>query len=482
MPFHTPSFLFLFLPVCLILYFLAGQKMRNSVLLAASLIFFAWGQAFYLPFMGVLILVNYILGLRIQHYRDQPEVARGHMLFGVGLNLLVLAFFKLLAGYGNGFLGPLTAVPWLNAGIVPLGLSYIAFQVTAYLIDVYHQVCDAEKNLFDFGLYVLLFPKIITGPITRYQHLADQIKNRAVTIEGVSSGLRRFIIGFAKKALIADQLARVVDPAFALSSPSFTTGIAWLVLVGYTLQLYFDFSGYIDMAIGLGQALGFKFVENFNYPYISKSIGEFWRRWHISLSSWFRDYVFYPLEFANRRLGRYRQFINLLIIFLLTGLWHGFKVNFILWGLLHGLAVALEVTVYGRWLKKAWAPVQHGYALLIIMAGWVFFRAPGLTYALQFFARLAGSKQEVEVLPFSKTVPLPIIDPSIWLALGLGLLFSVPLLPAIQAGWQRVFKKPSLPSSAPAVLVYDLVLLFLLVSSIAATVADKVVLTIYGGF
>ena len=272
-----------------------------------------------------------------------------------------------------------------------------------------------------------------------------------------------------------------MTPAFALATPNFSTGIAWLVLVGYALQLYFDFSGYTDMAIGLGQMLGFRFVENFNYPYISKSISEFWRRWHISLSSWFRDYVFYPLEFTRRRADRLRQQLHVLIVFVLTGLWHGFTLPFAAWGLLHGLAIALEMGGLGRRLKRALAPLQHTYALAVILIGWVFFRSDSLGYAGQFLARLVGWQGGITPLPYTLTQPLPIVDPSVWLALAAGILFSLPVLPALQKGWQRFAgQRPVL--SGIGTVGADLLLLFLLAGSVAALTSAQYVTNIYGGF
>ena len=328
----------------------------------------------------------------------------------------------------------------------------------------------------------MLFPKIITGPITRYRDIAPQLNNREVTAQAAAAGARRFIAGLAKKVLIADTLARVVDPAFSLSTPSFTTGIAWLILVGFALQLYFDFSGYIDMAIGLGQMLGFRFAENFNYPYISKSISEFWRRWHMTLSSWFRDYVFYPLEFTRRKPSLFRQQLHILVVFLLTGLWHGLTLNFVLWGGIHGLAMALEMTGFGRWLKKTAAPIQHVYTLGVVLVSWVFFRAPDFMYALKFLARLAGVQQGVRTLPFSVTTPLPIVENSVWLALGLGLILSLPLLPALRRWWNKATGQRQVPALA-GTLVLDLALIFLLVIAVAAASSRSLVASsIYGGF
>jgi alginate O-acetyltransferase complex protein AlgI len=482
MQFNAPYFLFLFLPICFIIYFAADRKYKNLVALASSLVFFAWGQLFYLPIMFFIIVINFFLGSFIEKRRGKPEIARRFLFIGVALNLIILITFKLASVYGQFLSLPKGVVEFLLQANIPLGLSYITFQVIAYLIDVNEEVHDSEKNFLNFALYILLFPKIITGPIARYRDIGASLGEREVTVAQVSHGARRFIIGLAKKALIADQLAQIVDPAFALNSPSFTTGIAWLVLLGYALQLYFDFSGYTDMAIGLGQMLGFRFVENFNYPYLARSITDFWRRWHISLSSWFRDYVFVPLEFARRRSGgAFRQQTHILIVFMLTGLWHGVTLNFVLWGLLHGLAIALEMSGFGRWLKKAWAPLQHVYALGVVLFGWVFFRSPTLAYAGQFFARLAGVQQGVTTLPFSQTQPLPIIENSVWLAFALGILFSVPLIPSLRGSFQQ-FQKRFPVVKWPIVVSYDLILLVLLIASVSATVSANLVASIYGGF
>lgn len=488
MTFNTPVFLFLFLPLCLIIYFAADRRYRNAIALIASLVFFAWGQVTYLPLMLLIILLNYYWGQQIERRRAEPDGGRSVLVWGVGLNLAILVLFKVFASYGIAWLSTGLSITLsenlaaaLRANPLPLGLSYIAFQVIAYLIDIYNEVTDSEKNFLNFALYILLFPKIITGPIARYRDLSTQLTDREVTAAGAAQGARRFIVGLAKKALIADPLARIVVPAFALESPSFTTGVAWLVIIGYSLQLYFDFSGYTDMAIGLGQMFGFRFVENFNYPYISRSISEFWRRWHISLSSWFRDYVFYPLEFTRRRADRWRQQLHIFIVFLLTGLWHGLTLNFIIWGAVHGLAMALEMSGFGRWLKKAWRPLSHFYALGVVLIGWVFFRSATPQYAFQFLARLFGSQNGVQALPFSQTQPLPIIENSVWLALVLGVLFSLPLIPTLRKRWEGLTTARPVLSGAAGTL-YDVSLLLLLVTSVAATISYGLVATIYGGF
>lgn len=483
MQFHSPYFLFIFLPICLLLYFIASQRYRNPIALVASLVFFAWGQVFYLPLMVFIIALNFFLGQALERARAQPGGAGKMLAAGVAINVALLVFFKAALAYGTGWLAflPEGMVAEIAKNPLPLGLSYITFQVVAYLVDVYNEVHDSEKSLLNFSLYVLLFPKLVTGPIARYRDLAVQLVERRVSAAAAAGGARRFILGMAKKALVADQLARVVNPAFGLETPNFSTGIAWLALVGFALQLYFDFSGYTDMAIGLGEMLGFRFVENFNYPYIARSISDFWRRWHISLSSWFRDYVFYPLEFARRRAGRLRQQSNILLVFLLTGLWHGVTVNFVLWGLLHGLAIALEMGGFGRWLRRTWAPLQHVYAMLVILVGWAFFRSPTPAYAGQLLARLAGFGAAVTPLPYTVTRPLPVIENSVWLALALGLVFSLPVLPALKRFWEKT--GPGRPLlRGVAVVGADLLLLFLLAGSVAALAGSSYSASIYGGF
>lgn len=483
MTFNSAAFLFLFLPACLIVYHIAARPYKNAVALVGSLLFYSWGHAASLPLLVALILVNYGLGRQMEKQREKPG-ANPLLIAGILVNLLPLLVYKSIAAYGADWLEPVlphTLVLWFGQTGFPIGLSYIAFQLISYQVDVYNEMVDSEKSLLDFSLYVLLFPKILVGPITRYRDLAAQLRERKATPEGVAAGVRRFILGLAKKVLIADTLGRVVNPAFGLSTPNFGAGIAWFVLVGYALQLYFDFSGFTDMAIGLGQMLGFRFVENFQSPYISKSISEFWRRWHISLSGWFRDYVFYPLEYTRRRADRWRQSLHVLIVFLLTGLWHGLTLNFAVWGLIHGLAIALEMSGFGRTLKKTWAPLQHGYALAVILFGWVFFRSPNLDYALGFLGRLAGWREGITPLPFSVTQPLPIIDPSSWAALAFGILFSLPISSIAQKAWQRVGARGKAFGWVGRVGA-DLLLLALLVSAVAFMSGHEFVVNIYGNF
>lgn len=461
MDFNSPIFLFLFLPVFMLAYYLAPGKLKKIAGILGCLLFYAWGNLVYIPLILGLALLAYLLARGIERWRDQ-KFSAVLLWGGIAVNVLLIIGFKLIPGLAY-----------------PLGLSFLTFQVISYLVEVYNKVIEPEKNALTFFLYILLFPKIPVGPITRYRELRDQIRDIHIEPQDAADGLRRFIRGFAKKVLIADTLAKVVTPVFALTSPAISPSTAWLVLISYALQLYFDFSGYTDMAIGLGRMMGFRFVENFNFPYISKSIGDFWRRWHISLSSWFRDTVFYPLE--RRRLKWNGQRINILVVFILTGLWHGLTINFVIWGLIHGLALVFESTPAGKKLRGAWAPIQHLYALGVILAGWVFFRSPTPGFALNFLQRLSGNTHGVKTLPFNLTSPLPFIEPTFILALVIAVILSLPLskwfekvLDQITA--DRIFLKISFQ------FLSDLVLICIFFASVAAMAGATFMPGIYGNF
>jgi len=432
MTFNAPLFLFFFLPVALVAFLLAKHRGRTWLLLAASLAFYAWGAPLYAPMIVLLVALNFWLGHKLAR---QPE-RRWPLTTGVAANIGLLAFFKIAVRYWpqmlslavslTGWAIPETAAAYLQKAFVfPMGLSFLAFQGTAYLLDIRKNPENAAVSLKECLVYLLLFPKLLAGPIVRYREIAPQLRAPAVTAAQVAGGARRFIAGLAKKALIADQLARLTDGGiFAQASPNLTTGMAWLALLAYTLQIYHDFSGYTDMAVGMGQMFGLRFPENFNHPYISRSISEFWRRWHITLSSWFRDYVFYPLERKRRGAGGLRQAANILVVFLLTGLWHGATANFLLWGGLHGLAIAFENTPTGKKLGNIWPPLQHFYALLVVLTGWVFFRSPSLPYALGYLRTLAGFPAGNGLLPYSI---LPPLEGPFWLALAAGAALALPL-------------------------------------------------------
>ena len=486
MIFNSALFLFLFLPAFLIVYYIAGPKRRIWVGLAGSLLFYAWGQMFYIPLMVGVIAFNYFIGLQLGEFRtENPGRARRLLYLGILFNVGLLAFFKLLVTYGIGVFGGLVVLlpeivsNWLTSLVFPLGLSYVSFQVISYLVDTANGSVKPERNFLVFCLYIFLFPKLLVGPITRYKSLAEQLSEPIPSREMIADGIRRFIQGLAKKILIADVLAKLVSAVFDQPSPMIMPEIAWLALLAYALQIYFDFSGYTDMAIGLGMMMGFRFIENFNYPYISQGISDFWRRWHISLSGWFRDYVFYPLE--RRRIKFMGQALNLMLVFLLTGLWHGVTLTYILWGLLHGLFMVLESLFPGRLLQKVFRPLRHLYALGAILLTWLVFRSPSTGFALEFLARLFGNLGGINPLPFTQTAPLPFIEPSFWLAFGFGILFALPVRPYLEQRFQRIFVNRS-SLRLPLLAVHDLVLLFLLVLSIGAMASSKYLPGIYGNF
>ena len=461
MDINSPNFLFLFLSLFMLAYFIVPQRGKLILGVAGSLLFYAWGSLIYAALMVALVLFAYFLARGIDRWRDQ-KTSLFLLWAGILVNVSLLVIFKLWTGVKY-----------------PLGLSYVTFQVIAYLLEVYNKVSASEKDALAFSFYLLLFPKIPVGPITRYRQLREQIQNIQIDPVDAADGLRRYIRGFAKKALIADTLARVITPIFKLASPTIAPSIAWLVIISYSLQLYFDFSGYTDMAIGLGRMMGFRFLENFNFPYLSKSIGDFWRRWHISLSNWFRDFVFYPLE--RRRLKWIGQPLNILIVFALTGLWHGLTRNFLIWGLIHGLALIFESTSIGKKLRTSWAPIQHVYALSVILVGWVFFRSPSPDFAFDFLRRLIGDTRGLQPLPFELTSPLPFIEPTFVLALIAGVLLSLPL-----GGWFQG-KADGISAYRPALkfafqLTYDLMLVFIFLAALASSVSAAFLPGIYGTF
>lgn len=382
MGFSTPAFLFVFLPLSLLLYVAAGaghsRRLQNAVLLVLSLLFYAWCGIQYLLLLCTVVLVNFYAS------RFLSLKAPGCLAGLVTFDLLVLGIFK----YFNFFAENLARAASTLCGReisfsvpdvpLPLGISFVVFTLIAYAVDV-AQGEPAETNLVDYALYIFLFPKLLEGPITRYRDLRPALKERTASPTVITNGLRRFICGFAKKVLIADQLALFSDTVFSLSPSVLTPGEAWLGALTYAFVIFFDFSGYSDMAIGLCAVFGFSVAENFDYPYISKTIQEFWRRWHISLSSWFRDYVYIPL--GGNRKGTLCTYRNLVIVFLLTGLWHGASWNFIVWGCFHGVFQLLERVGLKKLLKKLPPVFGHAYCMLVVTVGWVFFRAADLTQA-----------------------------------------------------------------------------------------------------
>jgi len=386
MVFSSPIFLFGFLPIALLFYYLSPRLIKNLVLLLISLLFYAWGEVFYLGVMLTSIISNYFFGLLIYRFLDKPKLSRLYLTLGIIINIALLTSFK----YANFITDNVNILfAWLDISAInlapvhlPLGISFFTFQAISYIVDVYRKEVPSQKNIFNLALYISLFPQLIAGPIVRYHDIASQITSRTHSIELFASGVQRFIYGLAKKMLIANPLGEVADSIFMLSGNDLTMPLAWIGILAYTLQIYFDFSGYSDMAIGLGRMFGFKFLENFNYPYIATSVREFWRRWHISLSTWFRDYVYIAL--GGSRVSTIRVYINLLIVFILTGFWHGASWNFLIWGLFHGIFLASEHAGLSNILSKMWQPIQHVYLLIIVVIGWVFFRADTLPQAIDY--------------------------------------------------------------------------------------------------
>jgi alginate O-acetyltransferase complex protein AlgI len=382
MLFSSLSFLYIFLPIVLFLYYISDNKFKNTILLLASLFFYGYGGFKYLLLMIFSILINYSFGILVDKYRCNKIFIKYILVLSAFSNLVILAYYK----YMNFFIENINYLFNLDINItkiiMPIGISFYTFQGLSYVIDVYRKDGRVQKNPLNVALYISLFPQLIAGPIVRYETVDGQISNRSVDLDKFLLGIKRFILGLAKKVLIANTFARIADDIFALKLENINSGVAWIGILAYTIQIYFDFSGYSDMAIGLGKMFGFDFLENFNYPYISKSITEFWRRWHMSLGTWFRDYVYIPL--GGNRVTVLRHIINTLIVWLLTGIWHGASWNYIVWGVYFGVIILLEKYAYGKYIEKLPIVIQHSYALILIVVGWVFFRSDDLNNALKY--------------------------------------------------------------------------------------------------
>lgn len=370
MVFSSLIFMFLYLPAVLLIYYITPHKFRNAMLLVVNLVFYGWGEPVFILLMIFSTVLNYVYGYFIEKFRENKRTAKILLVTAIIINLGVLAFFK----YAGMLTDTLNVLPFLNIPDftipLPIGISFYTFQTMSYTIDVYRGDTPAQKNIVSFGTYVSLFPQLIAGPIVRYRDVADQLDSRHENIEQFTLGVKRFMIGLGKKVLLANSMGLLWDTLRPDMSANGALG-NWVGIIAYSFQIYFDFSGYSDMACGLGNMFGFEFLKNFNYPYISKSITEFWRRWHISLSTWFRDYVYIPL--GGNRKGVVRNIINILIVWGLTGLWHGASYNFILWGLYFGVILLLEKFVLKNFLEKLPNAVKHLYSIVLIIFGWVLF-------------------------------------------------------------------------------------------------------------
>ena len=381
MVFSSPVFLFLFLPLVLLLVQLAGSiRAKNTVLLVASLLFYAWGEGVFVLLMLGVALFNHFCGVLIEGTHRRRAV----LVFAVVVDIATLVLFK----YANFLVDTCNALhpPWgpvhLDPVHLPIGVSFFIFHSLSYVIDVYRRDATAQRSPGITSLYIALFPQLVAGPIIRYHDVFRQFTDRTVDFEGFAIGVRRFIVGLAKKVLVADLCARIADPIFDLPNAQLTAPVAWLGLVAYAVQIYFDFSGYSDMAIGLARMFGFTFLENFDRPYAARSLRDFWKRWHISLTNFFRDYLYIPL--GGNRKGTARTYANLLVVFFLTGLWHGASWSFVVWGLLHGAFMVIERLGWGRVLDRLPAIVARAYTLLVVLLAWVFFRVEDITGAWRY--------------------------------------------------------------------------------------------------
>lgn len=377
MVFSSLTFLLFFLPLVIFLYFIAKDKYKNMILLLFSLLFYAWGEPKYVMLMIVSIVINYFLAILIHKKKKNKVVSKILLVVSILINIGFLVLFK----YSDFFIENFNKlfnlkIKSLNL-VLPVGISFYTFQLLSYVIDVYRGDVKVQKNIFDLGTYVALFPQLIEGPIVRYETIEKELKERTHSLEKILLGTKRFVIGLGKKVILANNLALIADQIMDSSQiGTYGTLVVWIGMIAYTLQIYYDFSGYSDMAIGLGKIFGFTFLENFNYPYISNSVTEFWRRWHISLSSWFRDYIYIPL--GGNRVSKYRWVFNILVVWLLTGFWHGANWNFILWGLYFGLILLLEKIFLNKIINKLPKFIKWFYSFILIVIGWTIFRNTNL--------------------------------------------------------------------------------------------------------
>ena len=387
MVFSSLLFMFQYLPVVLAVYYFVPAKYRNIWLFIANLVFYGWGEPVYILLMLFSITLNYFAGLLVEKFRQQKKTARKILAANITINLLLLGFFK----YYDLFAATLNLLPFLSLPLLnltlPIGISFYTFQTMSYPIDLYRGDAEVQRSYIRFGTFVALFPQLIAGPIVRYKDIAGQLGFRAGDMGQFSSGVRRFAVGLGKKVLLANNIGMLWDVYSVKTPGELTTAGAWLGILAFSMQIYFDFSGYSDMAIGLGRMLGFEFLENFNYPYISKSVTEFWRRWHISLGTWFRDYVYIPL--GGNRKGLKRQLLNIFIVWALTGFWHGASWNFLLWGIYYALFLLLEKVFLLKKLKKLPNFVGHVYAVLAAVLGWVLFEMDSLPRIGNFYRKIA---------------------------------------------------------------------------------------------
>ena len=472
MLFSSMVFIYFFLPIVLFVYYALLRKKRslqNLFLTLASLLFYAWGGVRFTAIMLLSVFINWALALLVSHFKDsQKALAKGGLVLACVANLTILFVFKYLVfsvNTINEFFDLTMTVPQIT---LPIGISFFTFQAMSYVIDVYRGKGKAQKNILDVALYISLFPQLIAGPIVRYETIAEEIENRTVDFDEILDGLSRFIIGLAKKVLIANKLALFADSCFS-SVETLSVASSWLGAISYTFQIFFDFSGYSDMAIGLGRMFGFRFLENFNYPYISKSITEFWRRWHISLGTWFRDYVYIPL--GGSRVNRMLLVRNLFVVWLLTGIWHGANWTFVVWGLMYFILLTIEK--FTGFANKdntgSWRGLHWAYTMFFVVIGWVIFRADSLSTALSYIQTMLGINNHI------------LIDEVFFKELGSsGLVLAAATVFSLPIG-KRIQEKMNVNQSWIQIL-YNVIIVVLFISSVFSIVTSAYNPFIYFNF
>ncbi len=416
MVFSSILFLFRFLPIAFLLYYITPKKLKNFVLMVLSLVFYAWGEPKYLPIMFFSIILDYSCGMGIKRFADSKALKKMFLILSICGNLGMLLFFK----YTDFFIGNINAlfnlsIPLLELTL-PLGISFYTFQTMSYTIDVYRGKVEAEKNIINFGAFVVLFPQLIAGPIVKYSDISNELKNRRINLSQIEDGIRLFIMGLGSKVLIANNIGALWTEVESLDLSIVSTPLAWLGVIAFSFQIYFDFSGYSLMAIGLGKMLGFDFPQNFNYPYVSKSITEFWRRWHMTLSSWFKEYLYIPL--GGNRVGKLRLYFNLFVVWFCTGFWHGANFNFIFWGLFFFVILVIEKTFLLKFLEKS-RVISRIYVIVLLILSWTLFAITDLPTLGAYFVRMFDFTKGIDFLYYLRNYGVTLI---------LCVVFSTPLL------------------------------------------------------
>ena len=457
MVFSSIVFLYIFLPIMLLLYFIVPSKFKNAIMILASLVFFAWGEIRYIFIMLVLAVMDFVCGKQITKYQNNKKKKILFLMINVVVNLGILFFFK-YADFIISNINNLTglSIPLLNIPL-PIGVSFNTFQSLSYIIDVYRGTVKCEKSFYNYLTYTTLFPQIIAGPIVRYETVDEELETKNISMDNFSAGMKRFIIGLGKKVLIANSVGALWNTIEVGNYSELSMLFAWIGIIAFALQIYFDFSGYSDMAIGLAQIFGMKFDENFNYPYISKSITEFWRRWHITLSSWFRDYVYIPLG-GNRR-GLAIQIRNILIVWFLTGAWHGASWNFILWGVYFGVILILEKLFLLKLLDKLPNIIRHIYAIVIILVSWAIFAFEDLAKVGEYIKAMFINSNlwDNEALYYLQNY---------WVLILIGAICSIPL-------WKKLKEKIDSKNSKGLELITTLGYVAILILSTASLVTNS---------